>query len=419
MLMWEICKPLPDAQKEVDRTLKYIADTIKEAKQLENRESTFISDSGVFAQIRRAPLGVTLCLGPFNYPFNETYTTLIPAIIMGNSVVMKLPKVGVLCHSPTFELFRDCFPPGVVNTISGSGRETMPPIMKTGKIDVFAFIGTSHAADELQKAHPKPHRLRTCLGLEAKNPAIILADANLDVAVRETVAGALSFNGQRCTAIKIVLVHKSISEQFLKKFSEAVDKLKMGLPWEDAVTITPLPEPEKPEYLRKIVEDAVSKGAKIINPRGGKYDRTFVSPTIVFPVTHEMRLYHEEQFGPVVPVREFEDTEEVFQYIDSSPYGQQASVFTSDPKQAGALIDILVNQASRVNINSQCQRGPDSLPFTGRKDSAYGTLSVSDALRVFSIRALVAGKDEPESTELVSKIVNQKTSNFLRLDYIF
>lgn len=134
LLMWEICKVQADAEKEVDRTIVYIKDTIKELKSLENRESTFTSDQGIFAQVRRAPLGVVLCLGPFNYPFNETYATLIPALLMGNTCVMKLPRVGVLCHAPTLELFRDCFPPGVVNVIAGSGRETMPPLMKSGHV---------------------------------------------------------------------------------------------------------------------------------------------------------------------------------------------------------------------------------------------------------------------------------------------
>jgi glyceraldehyde-3-phosphate dehydrogenase (NADP+) len=126
-------------------------------------------------------------------PFNESYVLLFPALLMGNSVVMKLPRVGVLCHFPTLELFRDCFPPGVVNVISGSGRSTLPPIMKTAKVDIFGFIGTSKAADEIQKAHPTPHRLRVCLGLEAKNPAIVFPDADLSIAIPEIVTGSTSF----------------------------------------------------------------------------------------------------------------------------------------------------------------------------------------------------------------------------------
>lgn len=420
ILMWEICKTQPDAVKEVDRTIKYIKDTIHALKTLENAQSTFVHDGGIVAQIRRAPYGVVLCVGPFNYPFNETYTTLIPALIMGNTVIMKLPRCGVLCHAPTLELFRDCFPPGVVNVIGGAGRETMPPLMASGRIDILAFIGTSKAADALQQAHPKPHRLRVCLGLEAKNPAIICADANLDIAVKETVAGALGFNGQRCTALKIVFVHESIAQPFLQQLCAAIDALPMKLPWEKDAFITPLPEPDKPEFCRLLIEDAVAQGAKVINTRGGLIDRTFVAPTVVFPVTPAMRLYHEEQFGPVVPVRTWSDPSEIFEYMASSPYGQQASVFTRDAKALGQMIDVLVNQVSRVNINTMCQRGPDTIPFTGRKDSAYGTLSISDALRVFSMRTVVAAKEASEGgSELIASVVGQHSSNALRMDYLF
>jgi len=111
----------------------------------------------------------------------------------------------------------------------------------SGKLDVFAFIGTNSAADELIQIHPAPHRLRVCLGLDAKNPAIVLPSANLDIAVQECLLGSLSYNGQRCTALKIIFVHESVIDQFLPKFCAAVDNLKMGLPWEKGVAITPLP----------------------------------------------------------------------------------------------------------------------------------------------------------------------------------
>jgi len=416
--MWEICKVKGDAEKEVDRTIKYVEDTIKAVKDMENSESTFKSDGGIIAQIRRAPYGVVLCCGPFNYPFNETYTTLIPALIMSNAVIMKLPRVGVLCHMPTLELFQKIFPPGVVNVISGAGRVTMPALMKTGKIDVFAFIGTSKAADSIQQAHPNPHRLRVCLGLEAKNPAVILPDADLNVAVEECLLGCLSFNGQRCTALKILFVHESIVDQFLPKFASAVDAMKMGLPWEKDTKITPLPEEGKPGYLAELILDATKKGAKVVNQRTG-IDRTFVAPSVLYPVNSSMRVYNEEQFGPLIPVASFKSLDEIFEYLAQSPYGQQASIFSNSPEKVALLIDVLVNQVSRVNVNSQCQRGPDSFPFTGRKDSAYGTLSVFDALRVFSIRSLVATKDKPENTNLLSDILQKRNSNFLKLDYLF
>ena len=418
IMMWEIGKSLQDSRKEFDRTVEYVVDTIEALKELDRVSAKFVIEAGIIGQIRRSPLGVVLCMGPFNYPLNETFTILIPALIMGNPVVLKPPKLGVLLFHPLLEVFRDSFPPGVINTIYGHGREIATPLMRTGKIDVLAFIGTSKPADELKKAHPRPHRLRSVLGLEAKNPAIILPDADLDLAVAECFLGALSFNGQRCSAIKIIFVHAAVKDEFLKKFSATIGSKKFGMPWEEGVAFTPLPEPGKPAFLTELLEDARQHGAQVINPGGGLKQGSFFYPAVVYPVNEQMRLYHEEQFGPVIPVVPFEDVETPIQYIINSNYGQQASIFSKNPDIIARLIDPLVNQVSRVNINSQCQRGPDTFPWTGRKDSAELTLSVSDALRVFSIRALVAAKGNDLNKEIITNIVRENKSSFLSTDYI-
>ncbi len=418
LLMWEIGKSFSDSEKEFDRTIAYIEDTIDALKNLDRTNSRFVLEQGIIGQIRRAPLGVTLCLGPTNYPLNETFTTLIPALIMGNTVVLKPPRPGVVLYSPLLEAFRDAFPKGVVNTVYGNGREVTPPLMAEGKVDALAFIGSSRAATSLKKLHPKPHRLRSILGLEAKNPGIVLPNADLDLAVKECVLGTLSYNGQRCTALKILFVHTDIVDVFLKRFCEAIADLKFGMPWEKGVTVTPLPSPEKPKYFTELIEDAKQFGALVVNAGGGMVNETFFYPAVVYPVTSEMRLYREEQFGPVIPVIPFDDIEVPIQYIVDSDYGQQVSIFGQDATRIANLVDPLVNQVCRVNINSQCQRGPDTFPFTGRKDSAEGTLSVVDALRSFSIRTLVAAKETDINKSILTQIVREHRSNFLSTDFL-
>ncbi|MDA8162144.1 MAG: NADP-dependent glyceraldehyde-3-phosphate dehydrogenase [Desulfobacteraceae bacterium] len=418
LLMWEIGKPLKDSEKEFDRTIEYIIDTIDALKELDRVSSRFVIAQGIIGQIRRGPLGVALCMGPYNYPLNETFTTLIPALIMGNTVIMKPPRHGVLLFNPLLETFRSSFPPGVLNVIYGAGRKVAPPLMASGKVDILAFIGSSRAVDSLQKAHPKPHRLRSILGLEAKNPAIVLPDADLDLAVAECLAGSLSFNGQRCTALKIIFVQEKIVNDFLGRFATAVNTLRCGMPWEDGVTITPLPEADKPAYLTALVEDARKGGARVVNQGGGMVVGSFYYPALVYPVNNGMRLYREEQFGPVVPILPFTDIEEPVRYIESSDYGQQVSIFGRNAGLLSRLIDPLVNQVCRVNINSQCQRGPDVFPFTGRKDSAVGTLSVSDALRSFSIRTLVSAKGSELNRKVINEIVRERKSAFLSTDFI-
>ena len=419
LLMWEIGKNLKDSEKEFDRTCDYIVDTINALKDLDRRSSRFELEQGTLGQIRRAPLGVALCMGPYNYPLNETFTTLIPALIMGNTVVFKPAKFGVLLIRPLLEAFRDSFPPGVINVIYGRGRETVSALMASGKVDVFAFIGTHKAASDLKKLHPRPHRLRAALGLDAKNPGIVLPQVDLDNAVEEAVTGALSFNGQRCTALKILFVHEHVVDAFLDKFQRKLAALKPGMPWEPGVALTPLPEPGKVDYLDGLVADATAKGARVLNEGGGQSRGSFFYPALLYPVNNDMRVYHEEQFGPLVPVVPYRDLQTVIDYVLDSDYGQQLSLFGNDPATIGSLVDIFANQVGRININAQCQRGPDTYPFNGRKNSAEGTLSVHDALRVFSIRTLVATRFQEANKELISEIIRNRQSSFLTTDYIF
>lgn len=418
LLMWEIGKSLPDSRKEFDRTVEYIYDTIEDYKQLDRNSAKFQKQDGVYAHIRRGPLGVVLCLGPYNYPLNETFALLIPALIMGNTAIFKPAKHGVLLITPLLEAFQSSFPKGVVNILFGRGRAVAAPIMKTGKVDVLALIGNSKSANALQDQHPKSNRLRLVLGLEAKNPAIILPDADLDLTIKECISGTLSFNGQRCTALKVIYVHEDIKDEFLKRFSSAVDVLKFGNPWDDGAQLTPLPEPGKPAYIQELLDDAKGKGAKVHNKKGGKTSENYIWPAVLYPVSKEMRVYEEEQFGPIIPVVSFTDIEEPLDDMAASNYGQQVSLFGKDVYTLSPLIDTLANLVCRVNLNSSCQRGPDVYPFTGRKDSAQSTLSVHDALRSFSIRTFVAFKDNDLNNETIEQLLEAKVSNFLSTDYI-
>ncbi|MBD3272002.1 MAG: aldehyde dehydrogenase family protein, partial [Elusimicrobia bacterium] len=247
---------------------------------------------------------------------------------------------------------------------------------------------------------------------------IILPDADLEMTIKEHIVGTLSYNGQRCTALKILFVHEKIKNQFIEKYVKALEIIKCGLPWEDGVQITPLPEPGKVEYLDGLVEDAKKHGAHVVNKNGGVYTKTLYYPAVLCPVNNKMRIYTEEQFGPVVPIVPFDSIEMPIKYIIESQYGQQVSIFGKDTNAISQLIDVLVNQVCRVNINSQCQRGPDTFPFTGRKDSAEGTLSVSDALKVFSIRSLVAAKENEANKEMINNIVRERKSKFLSTDFV-
>jgi glyceraldehyde-3-phosphate dehydrogenase (NADP+) len=337
---------------------------------------------------------------------------------MGNTAIFKPAKFGCLLITPLLEAFQSSFPPGVVNVVFGRGRVLASPIMETGKIDVLSLIGNSKSANALIDKHPKSNRLRLVLGLEAKNPAIVLPHADLDLAVKECINGSLSFNGQRCTALKILYVHEEVKEDFLEKFTQAVDQQNFGNPWDEGAFLTPLPEPDKPEYIQELIDDAKQKGAKILNEKGGTHYENYIWPAVLYPVTKDMRVYQEEQFGPVIPVISFSDINVPLDDMADSNYGQQVSLFGKNVEVLSPLIDTLVNLVCRVNLNSSCQRGPDVYPFTGRKDSAKSTLSVHDALRSFSIRTFLASKDNEQNLNILEDLLASKQSKFISTDYI-
>jgi glyceraldehyde-3-phosphate dehydrogenase (NADP+) len=415
VLMWEICKSTNDAAAEFDRTMTFIEASINAFREIDTVEGGWRTISGILARVRRAAIGIVMCLGPFNYPFNETYATLIPALLAGNVVVMKIPNTGGLLHVLTMQAYAEHLPAGAINFYSGSGEDTVGPLMETGDVDVLALVGSSHTADTIIKRHPHPHRLTLFLQLEGKNLGIVLPDADLDTTVEQVVLGSTSYNGQRCTAIKLVMVHASIAEEFVHKFVYSISKLRWGLPWEAGVQITPLPELKKPKYLQDLIADAVAKGAGVANAAtgGGDLHGALMRPAVVYPVTSDMRLWEEEQFGPVIPIAVYSDPEEVFAYLGDSRQAQQAAVFTGDPSSAAAapFIDVLATAVGRININTQCGRSPDVLPFSGRRSSALGTWSVGAALRAFSIEVVLAGKNNAVNQGIMRGL--EATSKFM------
>jgi glyceraldehyde-3-phosphate dehydrogenase (NADP+) len=456
--MWEIGKPAKSARDEVSRSVEYIRETVKELAALraadlqilrgftpasgvgapraasweggpgglaptgggagdspsDSQELAALRATGLevlrgvaggvphFARTHRRPIGVVLAVAPFNYPVNEFLTTIVPALLMGNVVLAKTPRFGVLANTVLFDAFREAFPRGVVSVLPGEGRAILPALMgatrtdvagnPTGVVQALAFIGSEGAANAILRAHPAPITLHKVLGLGAKNAAVVLPDADLSRAVPAIVKGALGFNGQRCTAEKIVFVHRSLFDRFVEDLAARVAALPLGMPWTPGVGVTPLPEEHKLDAMRALLDDATAQGASIRNEGGGRGAHSLMRPAVVAEVKPGMRLYHEEQFGPIVPVAAFDDVEEVLEWQRRSPYGQQAVVWGS-AEGSRALVRRLTRFVARVNVNDVCQRGPDSFGFSAADKSGFGTLSLREALLAFSRPVLVQATD--------------------------
>jgi acyl-CoA reductase-like NAD-dependent aldehyde dehydrogenase len=198
-------------------------------------------------------------------------------------------------------------------------------------------------------------------------------------------------------------------------------KLGIGMPWSKGVVITPLAEPGKPEYLRECLRDALAHGALVLNEAngGGDIHQSLMKPAIVYPVNQHMKLYREEQFGPIIPIVPFKDLDAPIEYVIDSPFGQQVSIFSQDPDAIALLIDMLAGQVGRINLNSQCQRSPDTFPFNGRKDSAEGTLSVDEALLAFSVDSVIVTRQTMGNEKLIKDILSGNKSTRLSNSVIF
>ena len=248
----------------------------------------------------------------------------------------------------------------------------------------------------------------------------------LSKALDESILGALSFNGQRCTALKLFFIPKGHGSTFAESIAQRVEAMHVGLPWqtwgEDGNIIyshiTPLPGKKRTDLMKRLIDDAVSKGAKIMNKGGGTIiggsESTLMIPAVLYPVTPDMDIYYEEQFGPIVPVTEYDSLDTVLEYGQYGQYGQQVSIFVSDEETTAAanLLDKFSTVFGKININSQCGRSPDTLPFSGRRSSAMGVMSVTHALKEFSIPTVVSYKDSDINTVILQEI--EAASTFLQ-----
>ena len=208
--------------------------------------------------------------------------------------------------------------------------------------------------------------------LGGKDAAIVLSDADLDLAAKNIVAGAYSYSGQRCTAIKRVLVMEDVADELVAKIKSLIEKLTVGNPLKEQVDIVPLIDNKSAEFVEGLMKDAEAKGATLVT--GGKREGNLVYPTLYDNVTTDMKLAWEEPFGPVLPVIRIKDKDEALKIANKSEYGLQSSVFTGNMNDAFYIAEKL--EVGTVQVNNKTERGPDHFPFLGVKASGMGTQGI-------------------------------------------
>lgn len=373
IMMKEVGKAYQDAIKEVERTADLIHYTVEEAIHLSgeslNGEHFPGGSRSKLAVIERVPLGVVLAISPFNYPVNLAAAKLAPALITGNTVIFKPATQGSISGTKMIEaLAKTNLPAGVLNLVTGKGSVIGDYLIEHDDIALVTFTGGTSTGERIaQKAKMIP----LVMELGGKDPAIICEDANLELAAKQIVSGAYSYSGQRCTAIKRVLVHRSVADELVSLIQSEVEKLSVGSP-EDNATIVPLIDEQSADFVQGLIEDALEKGATLV--LGNKREENLIYPTLLDHVTKEMRIAWEEPFGPVLPIIRVDSQEEAIEIANASEYGLQASVFTQNLDKALTIARKL--ETGSIQINGRTERGPDHLPFIGIKKSGLGIQGV-------------------------------------------
>lgn len=373
IMMKEVGKAYQDAIKEVERTADLIHYTVEEAIHLSgeslNGEHFPGGSRSKLAVIERVPLGVVLVISPFNYPVNLAAAKLAPALITGNTVIFKPATQGSISGTKMIEaLAKTNLPAGVLNLVTGKGSVIGDYLIEHDDIALVTFTGGTSTGERIaQKAKMIP----LVMELGGKDPAIICEDANLELAAKQIVSGAYSYSGQRCTAIKRVLVHRSVADELVSLIQSEVEKLSVGSP-EDNATIVPLIDEQSADFVQGLIDDALEKGATLV--LGNKREENLIYPTLLDHVTKEMRIAWEEPFGPVLPIIRVDSQEEAIEIANASEYGLQASVFTQNLDKALTIARKL--ETGSIQINGRTERGPDHLPFIGIKKSGLGIQGV-------------------------------------------
>ncbi|HGL7191898.1 TPA: NADP-dependent glyceraldehyde-3-phosphate dehydrogenase [Streptococcus pneumoniae] len=380
ILAKEVAKGIKAAIGEVVRTADLISYAAEEGLRITGQAMEGggfeAASKNKLAVVRREPVGIVLAIAPFNYPVNLSASKIAPALIAGNVVMFKPPTQGSISGLLLAKAFEEAgIPAGVFNTITGRGSEIGDYIIEHKEVNFINFTGSTPIGERIGRlAGMRPIMLE----LGGKDAALVLEDADLEHAAKQIVAGAFSYSGQRCTAIKRVIVLESVADKLATLLQEEVSKLTVGDPFDNA-DITPVIDNASADFIWGLIEDAQEKEAQALTPI--KREGNLLWPVLFDQVTKDMKVAWEEPFGPVLPIIRVASVEEAIAFANESEFGLQSSVFTNDFKKAFEIAEKL--EVGTVHINNKTQRGPDNFPFLGVKGSGAGVQGIK-----YSIEAM-------------------------------
>ena len=328
-----------------------------------------------FAMSIRVPVGVCGLITPWNFPMAIPTWKLFPALLCGNTVVLKPAEDTPATAVKFYEILEEAgVPPGVANLVHGTGEETGAALVRHKDIQLISFTGSAAVGREIAATCGQDLK-RVSLELGGKNAQIVMEDADLDLALEGALWGAFGTTGQRCTATSRLILHRDIKEKLTKRLTTLATKIKIGDGLDESVEMGPLINEAAREKVHRYVQIGKEEGARLLTggetyAKGKQANGYFYLPTVFDQVTPNMRIAQEEIFGPVISIIEVKDFHEAIEVLNGTSYGLSSSIYTRDVAHAlRAMRDI---QAGITYVNGPTIGAEVHLPFGGVKDTGNG-----------------------------------------------
>ena len=376
LITLETGKPIRESRVEMDRSLQTLLMAAEESKRIHGETvpmDAAIAGKSAFGFTVKIPLGVVAAITPFNYPVNLAIHKIAPALAAKNTVVFKPSSKAPLAALKMAQIMGRHLPPGAVNTITGRSSVLGDEIVTSKLVNKISFTGSVPTGLYISS---KAGMKKLTLELGGNDPLLVLDDADLDAAARGAVSGSYLNAGQVCIAVKRIIVHEKIADQFIDQLVSHTKKLKVGDPMDPETEMGPMIDEDAAIHVEQVVNGAIANGAQLLC--GGKRKGAFFDATVLDHVQKEMELVQKETFGPISPIIRVKSLDEAIEVANSTPYGLQAGVFTSSIENAKKAVREI--KAGSVLINKQSTFRTDNMPFGGFKMSGMGKEGVKYAV---------------------------------------
>lgn len=367
-----------DAKHEVDRSVNVLKICAEESKRIQGEITPSEISEGFHDKLiysRRDPIGIVLCITPFNHPLNQVVHKIMPALAANNAVLLKPSRKCPITAQKLIELlYESGFPREMLQIITGEDAVIGKELVSNKYINMISFTGSVPTGEKIASWSGIK---KTSFELGGNDALVVDTSADLDHAAQVASDGAFKNSGQRCSSTKRIIIESEIKDEFLKKFKLIAEKLKVGDPKDKSTDIGTVIDIDAAKVIENRINSAVAKGAQIIT--GGNRVNAQIYPTIIDNVNMEMEIVAEETFGPIAPIISVESFEHAIEVVNSTPFGLNSALISNNHRNINYFIKNVITGGIRINEASSFRN--EMLPYGGTKISGYGRGGIRYAMK--------------------------------------